>query len=335
MKGEKKLISAMAGAIMMQSCGVNAYMDLPAEEINDVVAGSRSVEDSIALPVTLKFDKRQSEYLMFLQKLAVDVIEDPNIAKVFSENPSSYLADNGFGAFSISMDDKLVKTMLILSDPKAVGMISDGDVGGFMNLMRKEGIIETVRIKDVPSTQAEFDKLVKKALYSLSDLATGEIITAEDTFGVIAFFLALVVGVAGAVWVAAVEYLLAGNAAAFGTVYYCAAAYSTTTLGGGGNNGGGNNGGGNSGGGGGNGGNKGFSNVYALRQVLQNEDLGLVMDLWNLKSGSKNELNHLVMKYIEDSIDSAIDYLEEKYPEEFVTVEKNTLKYGILKNIVI
>ena len=66
-------------------------MDFPADEINRQIAGKIDSNNSIAIPVQIKISENDTEYIFFLQRLATDIVNHPEIAEEFINNPNQIL----------------------------------------------------------------------------------------------------------------------------------------------------------------------------------------------------------------------------------------------------
>lgn len=221
-KNIKKLVSAiLATSFFTESCVSGYYFDIPADDLNLFIRNSNTTFDGIAIPIQVSFSKDDISYIIFLDKLASDILSNSSIAKEFAENPKQYIQRNGFEIDDVLIDHKLTKMILAFADDRISNAIKNQDVSEYLSLMIEKGIV---------------DDLFEKGLNNISlnsplTVNFSDLIKNNDNEDGALFIPVVVVGVAIAVWAAFVEHALVFNAAAFATVFTAVAAVNTITTG--------------------------------------------------------------------------------------------------------
>lgn len=272
-KNIKKIVVGSLVPSVLASC---TYSTLFIQD--DVVAINTQINDdeinNIAVPISLNLDAKDLRYLTFIEKLATDIIENPIIATQFIENPQKYLSLYEVSDLSIKIDDGLLKLIMALGDCEINEAIKSDNIPLFLSLCKTKGIFNEIKSSDlnnivsIASQNEDFDAL-----------------KSNDTS---AFAVAVAIGAAVTVWVAAVTHAVVVNAATVATVVTAAAATVTVTL-------------------------QSGSETQTTQSIINERD-PLVYQLWTLKS-ENNETTIFLSEYENELINDLISNLQLSFPD--------------------
>ena len=93
----------------------------------------------IAIPISFNLHSEDANYMFFLQKLAMDIINDPQTAQKFMENPAEFL-DRYDCNIPINLDEETLKLVLALGDPDINDAIKNNDVSLFLDLCKEKDL---------------------------------------------------------------------------------------------------------------------------------------------------------------------------------------------------
>lgn len=293
---DDKLLKLVAGVIssslLFESCTNNVFLDGAVDEINQNLPIHNF--NSIAIPIKAQLSESNVQYVDFLQKLAYDILQNPEIAQDFINNPTTYVNQNGFSINFNTLDNKLTQLILALADQEICNAIKSQNIRQYLSLMRSKGFINDISITDIDDLSAIGDKL-----YDINNVFNNDSIDASASL----FFFGFVVGVLIAVWACAVEHVFLGNAVAVGTVFKIAAAVNTVTLG---------------------------EQTHKINEALLASN---AIEVFSIKSMEDVDTQIVIDLYIEESVNSAMSYLKEYYPAEINKYDEVTLKNAIFLNI--
>lgn len=310
---EKITSFALSGTMIFESCASGYYMEYPADDINAaLISYEGDVEyNHAAIPLNLEFNSSDIEYLFFLQKLATDIIDSPEIAKDFITNPSKYITDNGFSSENISLDSKLTKIILALADEDICNAAKEGDIKEYLSLLKARNLIDTISISDIDNTINSAESINR-----LMRATEWDTIESQETFSFIFFGLAVIVGAAAVVWAVAVEHFIAANAINCLTAVHWYAAVVTNTLANAKGSGGGEKGE-----------NKKLANL-SIDLLCTN-----TINIWNIKSQENRKIPILADSFLEQTISSYMEYIKQNHPNEYSKYDEQLLRNVILLNI--
>lgn len=295
----KIIAGALASVMIFESCTRGEYMSFSAEDINEAINETNASLNSIALPINVNFSKEDARYLLFLQKLAQDIIVDPHIAKEFISNPISYCRKNGFNDKHIAMDAQMTKIILSLADEEIMEAASTGDIPRYLGLLKDRGIIDTVSVNlDVAlSRKGDINNVnVQVPRDEVIDVGGGSL-SACLVYG------AVLVGVAAVVWAVVVEHFAAANAV--GALTAIAWTVAAVTDGG-----------------------RGAS--YGLVDSLSDSDM---VRIWMLTNGEMEHVPKLIDQYTKDIVESTLNYIRNNHPQEYEKYDEAMLRNIIMLNI--
>ena len=150
----------LSGSVLTSSCTNTG------PEIDSATPISEKLSDigsaAISVPLTIE----QRKYLHFLGKLANDIIENPQVAREFSQDYKGYVSRRGFAdqSDSIIIDEGLQRVIAALGDDDINSAIRNGEVKQYLLLMYEKGYID-FSLNDYNSFLTEEQK--KQVLESL------------------------------------------------------------------------------------------------------------------------------------------------------------------------
>lgn len=307
---EKITSIALSSSLILESCVNGYYMDFPADDINAAIENNNdNYCYQAALPLKINVLPHDTEYIFFLQALAADIIANPNVAEEFISNPNEYIAKRGFSGEKIAIDSKLTKIILALANEDICDAIQKGDVKKYLSLLKTNNLIDTITINDV-NTAIDYQKEINKFIRNNSM----ESIDSQETTSIIIFAVAIIVGAAAVVWAVVVEHFAAANAVAVATAIAAAAAYVTVTL----------------------------SDAKGGTEKGEDKKIATITEsllcsntisIWSIKSQETNHIPLLADTFTEQTIDSFMEYIQQKYPEEYSKCDKDVLRNSILINM--
>lgn len=144
MKTNQKLTKIICGAastsIMITSCDPYSELDNLYNQQSVLLLSENNGLGKNAVPIDLHLKKDDVEYINFLQKLTKKIIEDPKVAKEFSDNPQAYVDKLGYKK-KINIDDSLLKIILALGDEEILRAIEDNNLEKFISLCQSKKLL--------------------------------------------------------------------------------------------------------------------------------------------------------------------------------------------------
>lgn len=199
----------LSGSILTSSC-TNISPDFEDGMIKTTKLADIGIA-TIAIPIS----PERAEYFDFLNKLANDIIENPQKAKEFVSNPNSYIRTRGF-SYEVTLDEELENITKALADDEINTAIKNNDIKKYLLLLHKKGFLNT--------TSNEYNSLLtldekKQILNSIgvdtSDLSDDIIVSAFAVAVAVVYVAGAVVSIAAVVYTAAAAF----NLAVAATVY--------------------------------------------------------------------------------------------------------------------
>ncbi|MBO5226024.1 MAG: hypothetical protein J6B46_06450 [Parabacteroides sp.] len=99
---------------------------------------SENIENS-AISLTSVLSNEEYTFYSAVQKLADDILDDPEIANRFSKNPQKYMELYGYRG-DFEMDDGLIKLALAYSDENIRNTLKNGDLKEFVRLCKDKNV---------------------------------------------------------------------------------------------------------------------------------------------------------------------------------------------------
>ena len=146
-KSKKQVIAgALAATFLTASC---TQYNIPEKDFGkDTEMGDFDL-GKIAIPISLKINPEDIEYILVIQRLTDDILKDPNIAKELNLNPESLLRQYGYDGV-VYLDDGLLKITQALADTDLLNAIKTNDFKTYLNISAEKGLLK--------STESVFSK---------------------------------------------------------------------------------------------------------------------------------------------------------------------------------
>jgi hypothetical protein len=288
----------LATTFLVESCTKYQdiyYSPLPVPDINKKYNSLQSPFSVLSIPVT----KEEREYLAFVNYLLGDIINNPQIAEDFMNEPERYALEAGFNDLKINLEDNLIRMIVTIADQEIRDAVINKDITRFLQLCQEKNIINNFDISNSPIIK----EIIEKNPDISQFLATSSMGTL-DRASFIALAVAVIAGVAVFIWAVAVTHDATVNVAVAATAVETVAAISHVTI------------------------TKGF---YNISQELNVNDL--VLELWNIHGGDSEQTYILTSEYIEIQIESAINALKQAYPQKFAQINDDDFKQFLALNI--
>lgn len=115
-------------------------------------------DDGVAA-IDIPLSQQNMQYLIFLDKLGKDIIQNANIAREFSENPQAYFQKYGYTE-SVDFDENMLNLILALGDEDINKAISLGDIKQVLALMREKGLFKLNSYNQIELTEKQKQELI-------------------------------------------------------------------------------------------------------------------------------------------------------------------------------
>lgn len=265
----------VSGSILFTSC--NVY------NLNDdfLYESNKEIDDfnSNAIPISLKINPEGAEYIRFLQQLSEDIIDSPDIARSFYENPKLFLEKYGYNE-TIDLNDSFLKLILALGNEDILNAVQENDIKKFLSICKDQNLLN-------------FDNDYCLKILDNSELRQNleefniDISSSRDTSQEVSPILVLVVLVAVGL--------------GFVIAYAMATIFITIT--------------------------KGFTEFHEAADRMS------VFEIWTLKKDS-SKTYVVVDEYLEDQINSIIDYIKENDPQYLKNNSEENLRAFMKINLL-
>jgi hypothetical protein len=107
----------------------------PAERFTDTRVGS-ALRDAARIHLD---DRKDRDHLVAVEKLAIDILNDPNAARAFAVNPQEYLRRGGFRGVELDLNSEEVRLAMAMGDPAVRAAARAGDVDAFLDAVMGQG----------------------------------------------------------------------------------------------------------------------------------------------------------------------------------------------------
>jgi len=161
----KSVAGTVATSILINSCSP-ALIEDPLSRDIDIIYKTNLISNdwgSIAIPISFNLQVGDANYMFFLQKLAMDIINNPQIAQRFIEDPSAFL--NKYGCnIPLNLDEETLKLVLALGDSDINVAIKNNNVSLFLDLCKEKDLFISTEnafshLYDNPEIQAKLVEL--------------------------------------------------------------------------------------------------------------------------------------------------------------------------------
>lgn len=199
----KVVAGIVAASTLTSSCTGFLYEDTSSET---------TLPDKGLSAINLNLSKEEIDYLIFLDKLGKDVIENPIIAQEFVKNPQLFVENYGYNE-KVDLDENLLSLILALADEDINTAVKAGDAKLFLSLLNEKGLLNNESYSKINISEDQKNELLGLLGIDQSDYDKYSACTLA--------FVCLVAVVVGATTLAvALYYAAAGAAAAVGLLAY-------------------------------------------------------------------------------------------------------------------
>ena len=277
---------AVSASILTSSCVYNG---------NQIYSDDLILADIGVPAVKIDFTKKELDYFKFLDKLAEDIIKNPQIASEFSKAPSNYLRSQGYER-DVNLQDDLLNLVLALADEDINAAITSNDIKTYLRLIIEKGLLSNMSSysEDILAPEQKKELLLS---IGVSEDDIDDFIVPVVAVPVIFYIAGAVISYAAILYTAVVSVNLAvamAVAIQIGVV--------TSTKGGSGSNSG--------------------------------IPVDPIFDVWILKGEYASTYISLPESEIKEAIHSALSVFKKTYPAEVNAVNPNQLEQTINLNVI-
>ena len=140
MKTNKRLNQVVAGVVSTSLIAPSCTPYFTDGDIYEEAVIDDAALGDIAIPISLKLKPDDAKYILALQNLALDIIDNQDIAREFSNNPTLILKKYGYDG-NVNLDDNLSKFVLALGDEEINNAIKAKDIKGFLSLCKEKDLL--------------------------------------------------------------------------------------------------------------------------------------------------------------------------------------------------
>lgn len=292
--------NVLSASILVQSCTNDSFFsDDSADEINQKGIKSNPTKATVVMLDTV-FDESTTNYTDFLLRLSNDIVNNPVIAKAFSQDPEAFIEAYGIKNMKIDLDDELLQLITALGDEDIVAAIKKNDIKEYLSLCKSKGYFD--RISALECNSSLIKTLGDKINLSKASQAANDSI---DTSAV-AVVVAVAVGVAAVIWVTAITHIGTVNVATAATAINVVAAINTVTV---------------------------TSGETAKTKEIKNMLNSKVLKIWNIKNEDDKTLYLVADEYKKQLANQCVDAIKQVYPGIYEKYGEAYLKNNILINI--
>ena len=141
---KKAVIGTVSVSIMASAC--SPYFSQQDDDSLYLETNTSFDLGEVAVPITINLSKEQRDYLLFLQKLSKDIIEQPVIAKEFAKNPELFIQRYGYNE-PVDLDEGMLKMVVALGDEDINRAIKSNDIKLFYNLCKEKNLLRGSKTK--------------------------------------------------------------------------------------------------------------------------------------------------------------------------------------------
>jgi len=231
----KELLSAaLASAMLLNSCSKGVETMVSGTEVNNSINYCTNLkEGQILVNLTgINFSSGFQVLMDSYKEIVMNLLIDPAEAELFKSDPNAYLSQHLSNPVQLETHDQDLKFLLALCDNEVKQELTDGDLKGFIDLCVAKGYINFDVNKYPPLSQEQIRSyFASDADYNTFLAEFNEGLNPDSS--VIAFAVAIIVGVVAIVWgfvihTAAAVTAIAGGVTFIGAV---AAAWKWVTWG--------------------------------------------------------------------------------------------------------
>lgn len=96
---------------------------------------------ALSYSAAIHFDSEaEQDRLLAIEKVALDIFDNPAAARAFAVNPEAYLKRAGIEGVEVDLNSPEVRVAMAMGDPEVRTAAQRGDVEGFIDAIRAQGI---------------------------------------------------------------------------------------------------------------------------------------------------------------------------------------------------
>lgn len=151
--------------------------------------------------ICIELSQEDQTYLTFLNKLGMEIIENPAIAQEFAKNPQKYIEKYGYTQ-NINLDESMLHYVLTLGDSDINNAVRNNDIELVIKLMRKKGLL-TNNFTKIRLSSEQLDQINhyygfnKMKIKTRSNSGNDELVSAALVAIAWLFFIAIEDAIAG------------------------------------------------------------------------------------------------------------------------------------------
>lgn len=146
--GKEVVAATLIPSILLSSCSGGSLYFLE----NDILTINDKTDNDqyrTSVPINFSPSSEDQQLLNFISKLSNDIIENPIIAKEFSENPEKIAQSYNVNNLNLDFNDPLWKLIMGLGDKEISEAILKNDIGAFLALCSDRGLIDEIKKSDL------------------------------------------------------------------------------------------------------------------------------------------------------------------------------------------
>lgn len=135
------IVATIGTTLLPMSCSKenDFFNSTPNDNIYSYQKKLTNENGHIAIPLFL--DEIDLEYFKFLDNLCQNIIDDPNVARAFSESPNIYMEKFGYH-HPIDIDEGFLNLVLALGDEDVLNIMKNCDLSKFIRVLDDKGYLK-------------------------------------------------------------------------------------------------------------------------------------------------------------------------------------------------
>lgn len=146
---KKAVAGVLIPAVLMPSCSPYFLDEEDVVKVNDPITGNLKNSDAMSIAVQINLGAEDLLLLGFLDCLVADILENPEIAKKFAENPRDFAQTYGVQNLDINFDDHFWQLIIALGDKDLHDAAKNQDIQLFFSLCEQRGLIAKLKKSEI------------------------------------------------------------------------------------------------------------------------------------------------------------------------------------------
>lgn len=147
----KKISQVISGllipSVLLQSCDSQYFIDT--DDVVSINENQLKTRSSIAIPINLNLNSKDLQFLEFIQRIVVDIVKHPSIARSFAKNPKAVAKLYGVNELEIDFEDPVWKLIGALGEEDLHEAIMTNNVKTFFALCKEKGLMSEIQKSDI------------------------------------------------------------------------------------------------------------------------------------------------------------------------------------------